>query len=577
MKKITFCCLAMATPAVWANPDTILVFDASGSMWGQIDGVTKIEIARDAVSTISQGFAAEQTVGLMAYGHRRKGDCADIETLVEPAAGTAQAIAAQVQQLQPKGKTPLSQAVVMAADSLKYTENQATVVLITDGVETCDRDPCAVAAELEQLGVDFTAHVVGFGLSADQGKQLSCMADITGGRYLPAADAQSLNQALQQVVLAAEEPVATVELPTAEVLSPSEPVVIGAGFAVKWTGPAGEQDYIDVVPVGDDRVYGELAYQWANTGSPAQLRAPGQVGEYELRYIWQGPKQKHILARAPMQVVDSDVSLLAPAKVAAASAFEVTWQGPNRNGDYVDLVKRGDQRTYGELGYFYTNVGPTGTINAPAAPGKYDVRYVMEAPDGRQILHRIPVEVEASAVTLAFQPQAEVAAKITVNWSGPNNAGGYIDVVKQGYTHTYGEISYFYLEHNPESGELLMPVEPGEYQIRFVMQGSKDRQVLASEPITVTAVPAILALPGTAAPGSTIQVQWTGPNRQGDYVDLMPADRHTLYGEITYFYTEQNPGQGQLTMPEQAGQYKVRYVLQGRKRLVLAEQTITVQ
>jgi Ca-activated chloride channel family protein len=577
MKKTTFCCLAWATSAAWANPDTMLVFDASGSMWGQIDGVTKIEIAREAVSTISQGFAADQTVGLMAYGHRRKGDCADIETLVEPAQGSAQAIAAQVKQLQPKGKTPLSDAVVLAAETMKYTENQATVVLITDGVETCDRDPCAIAAELEQLGVDFTAHVVGFGLSADQGKQLSCVADITGGRYIPAADAQSLNQALEQVVLTTEEPVAAVALPTAEVQSPSQPVVIGGGFAVEWTGPAGELDYIDVVPVGDDRVYGELAYQWAHTGSPAQLRAPGQVGEYELRYIWHGPKQKHILARTPMQVVDSDVSLLAPAQVDAASSFQVEWRGPNRSGDYVDLVKHGDDRTYGELSYFYTNVGSPGSLSVPAAAGMYDVRYVMEAPDGRKILHRVPVEVKPTDVTLAFQPQAEVADKINVHWTGPNNPDGYIDVVKQGYTHTYGEISYFYLRDNPDSGELLMPVEPGEYQVRFVMQGAGARQVMASEPITVTAVPAVLELPSTAPAGSTIQVRWTGPNRQGDYVDLMPVDKNTLYGEITYFYTAQNPEQGSLTLPEQAGQYKVRYVLQGRKRLVLAEQTITVQ
>lgn len=577
MRKITFCCLAWASQSAWAAADTLLVFDASGSMWGQIDGVTKIEIARAAVGTISQGFAPDQTVGLMAYGHRRKGDCADIEILVEPAPGSAGAIAAAVNQLQPKGKTPLSQAVVQAAEALKYTENQATVVLITDGVETCEQDPCAVATELAQLGVDFTAHVVGFGLSAEQGKQLSCMADITGGRYLPAADAESLNQALQEVVLATEEPDIVVELPTAQVNPPTEPVVIGGGFAVEWSGPGGELDYLDVVPAGDERVYGELAYQWANTGSPASLRAPGQAGEYAVRYIWQGPKQKHILATAPLHVTDSDVSLVAPAQVEAASSFQVEWQGPNRSGDYVDLVKQGDDRPYGELSFFYTRDGSPGRLHVPAAAGIYDVRYVMEAPDGRKILHRIPVEVKPTEVTLAFQPAAEVVEKITVHWTGPNNQDGYIDVVKQGYKHTYGELSYFYLRDNPESGELVMPVEPGDYQVRFVMVGAGGRQVMASEPITVTPVPATLKLPQSAAAGSTIQVQWTGPNRQGDYVDLMPSDRNTLYGEITYFYTDQNPEQGSLTMPEKAGQYKVRYVLQGRTRRVLAEQIITVE
>lgn len=560
-----------------AEKSTMIVFDASGSMWGQIENKTKIEIAREAITTISQGFKPGQSVGLMAYGHRRKGDCSDIEYLVDPRTNSADEIVAYVNKLQPKGKTPLSQAVKLAAEKMKYTENVAEVVLITDGVETCDLDPCSTAAELEKLGIDFTAHVIGFGLNADQGKQVSCLADVTGGNYLSAEDATSLNDALQQVILEEKPAVAAVELPTASLIAPQGDVVIGSGFSVEWTGPNGKNDYIDVVQSGREKVYGELTYAWSSDGSPAQLKAPGKVGEYDIRYIWQGPKTKHIIATTSINVVESNVSIVAPASVDAGEHFAVEWVGPNNDGDYVDLVYKGDKKTYGELSYFYTKAGSPGQLQSPVQEGDYDLRYIIEAPGGREILYTTPITVNPTEVSLAFEPTTEIAEKFTVYWTGPNNKNGYIDIVKADYNKTYGEISYFYLKDNPDSGELLAPVDAGDYQIRFVMESVDGRRVLASRPITVKPVAATLKLPTTATAGSSIEVKWTGPDRQGDYVDLMPVEKNTLYGELAYFYTNDNPDKGTLVMPNQPGNYKVRYVVQGRKRAVLAEQMITLK
>ena len=71
---------------------SMLVLDASGSMWGQIAGRAKIEIAREAVGSMLATWPASQQLGLMAYGHRSKGECTDIELIVPPAAGSAAAI-----------------------------------------------------------------------------------------------------------------------------------------------------------------------------------------------------------------------------------------------------------------------------------------------------------------------------------------------------------------------------------------------------------------------------------------------------------------------------------------------------
>lgn len=180
---------------------TILVLDASGSMWGQIEGDAKITIAQRVIGDLLGQLPDDEALGLYAYGHREKGSCADIERLVAPEVGSKEAIRAAVNGLKPRGKTPLSDSVAMAAEELKYQEERATVVLISDGRETCDRDPCAVARALEDAGADFTAHVIGFDVAeAEDIRQLSCVAEETGGSFYTAADAGELVAALETVV-----------------------------------------------------------------------------------------------------------------------------------------------------------------------------------------------------------------------------------------------------------------------------------------------------------------------------------------------------------------------------------------
>lgn len=101
----------------------------------------------------------------------------------------------------PKGKTPLAEAVRQAAESLRYSEDAATVVLITDGLETCSGDPCQLAKDLEANGIDFTAHVVGFDLTEEEGRQISCVAKNTGGQYIAAQDEEQLVSALTKTVV----------------------------------------------------------------------------------------------------------------------------------------------------------------------------------------------------------------------------------------------------------------------------------------------------------------------------------------------------------------------------------------
>ncbi|MCC6919035.1 MAG: VWA domain-containing protein [Alphaproteobacteria bacterium] len=225
--------------------DTMMILDASGSMWGVVGGETKIAAARSAVRTLLDGWPATRRLGLMAYGHRRKGDCADIETIAPVGTADAAAIGAAVDRLNPKGKTPIADALTRAATDLRSSETRATILLVSDGIETCGGDPCAVARALDASGVDFTAHVVGFDVTDPAARaQLQCIADVSGGVYRDAADAGGLAEALKQVAgeaggtaktAPAEEEDTTQNLRGTVRLSPESDPLVAYTTAVGWT------------------------------------------------------------------------------------------------------------------------------------------------------------------------------------------------------------------------------------------------------------------------------------------------------------------------------------------------------
>jgi len=183
-----------------------LVLDASGSMWGRVGNQTKIEVARETIRSLLKDWRPQDQLGLVTYGHRRKGDCGDIEVLRPVGPVDADAMMAQVNGISPKGMTPMTASVKMAAEQLKSSEGLTSVILVSDGVETCKADPCSVAAELKKADVKLVVHTVGFDIQDRQAaKQLECMAAATGGLALSAGNAGELAKAIGQAVEAARQ------------------------------------------------------------------------------------------------------------------------------------------------------------------------------------------------------------------------------------------------------------------------------------------------------------------------------------------------------------------------------------
>lgn len=193
-----------ATSAETAT-DLLLIIDASGSMWGQIEGENKIVIARRVLKDLIGTLPDDSQIGLVAYGHRREGDCEDVETVVAPGPVDKAALGARIDALNPKGKAPITTAIHKTVEVVRSRPGPATVVLVSDGIETCGGDPCQAVRDARDDGIELVMHVVGFDVGEVDVSSLECAAQAGGGLYLDADNAADLSAALDQAVAAPAE------------------------------------------------------------------------------------------------------------------------------------------------------------------------------------------------------------------------------------------------------------------------------------------------------------------------------------------------------------------------------------
>lgn len=207
--------LALAPSLARSEPPALYyILDGSGSMWGRVDGEMKIQIAKDVMGKLIAGTPEELHAAVSVYGHRRKADCSDIEEIIALGPLDKNSATSAVNRITPRGKTPISESIKRAAERVKEREENTTLVLVSDGIETCDADPCAVTRALKESGAKFVLHVVGFGVDEATQTQLSCVAEAGGGSYWSTRDADDLlatlsriqESAAAQVALATPEP-----------------------------------------------------------------------------------------------------------------------------------------------------------------------------------------------------------------------------------------------------------------------------------------------------------------------------------------------------------------------------------
>jgi len=570
----------LAAPAA-AQERTMIVLDSSGSMWGQIDGTAKVQIARETLAQVLGG-SEERALGLMAYGHRRKGDCGDIELLLDAAPGQGAAIAEAAEAIRPLGKTPLSAAVEQAADALKYTEEKATVVLITDGLETCNADPCALGTALEEAGVDFTAHVVGFGLSDEEGRLVSCLAENTGGMYIQAANAEELTGALTQTVAApAPEPEPEAEpapLPEASLMAPPS-APIASVVTVAWDAPGERYDQVQLFDpaamMGEGKVLRSYSVRHGDMeAQTVRVSMPATPGAYELRYYY--GETRDILATLPIEALEAEVTLDAPDQVAIAATITVTWKGPGARYDEVQLYD--PQAMMGEGKVLNGQRVRNGDFEerrvsfpVPAEPGGYVLRYWNG--EDREVLAERPVTVVDAPVTLEAPESAAAGSTVAVDWIGPGARYDEVQLFAPGGEKPLDSARLRNGDFANQRVDIVLPVEPGAYELRY--WNGDYRKLLATRAIEVTPVDVSLDAPGQASGGDTITVSWVGPGGRYDEVQLFAPGGAKAIDSARLRNGDFEAQQVQITVPVAPGAYELRY-WNGDYREVLATAPLEV-
>ncbi len=187
-----------------ATKNVEIILDASNSMWGQIEGVAKIAIAKNVLEQIITGLPDEMHVGLRLYGHRYglndQRACQDTELNVPIGPIDKTRLIDIIQNIQPKGKTPLVYSVLQAGNDFQNIQS-GSIILITDGVESCEGEINSIAPALKELGIELKLHIVGFDIKeAEARAELEAIAKSTEGIYLDAKDSQELLSSLEQTL-----------------------------------------------------------------------------------------------------------------------------------------------------------------------------------------------------------------------------------------------------------------------------------------------------------------------------------------------------------------------------------------
>ena len=88
----------------------------------------------------------------------------------------------------------------LTAGRIKHLEDETTIILVSDGKETCDPDPCGLVKDLKASGIKFVMHVIGFDVTEAERQELECIAREGGGQYYTASNAGEFLAAAQEVV-----------------------------------------------------------------------------------------------------------------------------------------------------------------------------------------------------------------------------------------------------------------------------------------------------------------------------------------------------------------------------------------
>ncbi len=159
----------------------LFLVDASGSMAEKWGSKSKYEIAISTLAEIMDSILQENPdveFALRLYGHQSpkpEQNCEDTRLELPFGKHSKSKVLSLVEKYTPQGWTPIAYSLLQAMNDFPDYETPNSIILITDGEETCEGDPCAVVLELQKRRISFKPFVIGMGVPEDIAKKLKCI------------------------------------------------------------------------------------------------------------------------------------------------------------------------------------------------------------------------------------------------------------------------------------------------------------------------------------------------------------------------------------------------------------------
>lgn len=396
----------------------LFVFDASQSMSASWDVESKINIARKILIELVDSINKINNVemALRIYGHQSPvppQDCSDTRLEVPFDINNSQRIKDKLRQISPKGTTPIAGSLAQVINDFPECINcRNIVILITDGIEACDGDPCAISLELQKMGIILKPFVIGIGLDPGFKETFDCV-----GHYFDVQDESKFREAVDIVLT--------------QVLNETT-------SQVNLLDYYGEPTETNVNMTFYDRISGKVKYNFIHT-----LNHLGKPDTLYLDHLTEYRLEVHTLPPVTIDSLRIKLNTHNIINVPAAQGFLIVKTIRGRDYDNVIFVirKQGEIQTlsnqkFNDKGIFLT--------------GKYD----LEIPVIPSLLIK-DIEIQQSHTTTIEIP---VPGQVTFS-SGIKGFGSLYIIEDNNQIHIYNL--------NPELRQQTILMQPGNYRLVF--------------------------------------------------------------------------------------------------------------
>ncbi|MCZ7598519.1 MAG: hypothetical protein M5U09_13460 [Gammaproteobacteria bacterium] len=290
-------------------------------------------------------------------------------------------------------------------------------------------------------------------------------------------------------------------------------VTAGAPFEVTRTATINSNDFVAIAaPDAKDATLEN--YKRARDNLVVTLTAPAEPGLYELRYVLD--QGRSVIARRAIEVSSGEVALEAPDVVTAGAPFEVSRTATINSNDFVAIAAP-DAKDSALENYKRTRDSLVVTLTAPAEPGLYELRYVLD--QGRSVIARRAIEVSAGEVSLEAPDVVTAGAPFEVSRTATINSNDFVAIAAP-------DAKDSALENYKRARDSLVvtltaPAEPGLYELRYVLD--QGRSVIARRAIEVAAASVELDAPATVTAGGEFEVARNTTVNVQDMLAMVPV------------------------------------------------------